>query len=85
MIALKTLNWGQYRGSGMKKIVMIAGMAGAVLALSACDTKEEAAPAEPAEGEMVAPVEEEAMTEAEAETEGEGAEMDPTGNPIGPQ
>lgn len=68
----------------MKKIVMVASMAGAVLALSACSAQEEAAPAEPAEMEMMAPVEEEVMTEGEAGAEETGEEMDPTGNPIGP-
>lgn len=74
----------------MKNIVMAASMAGAVLVLSACSAQEEAAPAEPAEMEMMASVEEEAMAEGEAGTEETGTEetgeeMDPTGNPIGPQ
>jgi hypothetical protein len=60
----------------MRKIVTVAVLAGASLALVACDAKKEAeAPAEPAETEMMAP-------EGDADAAAEG--LDPTGNPIGP-
>ena len=63
----------------MRKIVTVAVLAGAALALSACGgQKEEEAPAEPAETEMMAPEGEAADAEAAAEG------LDPTGNPIGP-
>jgi hypothetical protein len=62
----------------MTKIVTVAVLAGAALALSACGAQKEEAPAEPAETEMMAPEGE--ATDAEAAAEG----LDPTGNPIGP-
>ncbi|MGY6552537.1 MAG: hypothetical protein ACXIT4_11710 [Erythrobacter sp.] len=71
----------------MKKIMITAGVAGAVLALSACGANEEAAPAEPVEpveAEMMAPAEEEPAADSEETTEEPGEELDPTGNPIGP-
>lgn len=59
----------------MTKIVTVAVLAGAALALSACGANKEEAPAEPVETEMMAP-------EGEAEAAAEG--LDPTNNPIGP-
>lgn len=72
----------------MKKIVTVAVVAGAALALSACGKKAEEAPAAaPTAEEMMAPAETpmaegtDAMTD-EAATAAEG--QDGTNNPIGP-
>jgi hypothetical protein len=65
----------------MKKIVTFAAVAGGALVLAACGGKTEEAPAaEPTATEMMAPAEETPMADATAATE----ELDPTGNPIGP-
>jgi len=59
----------------MKKIVTFAALAGGALVLAACGGKKEEAPAaEPTATEMMAPAEATPATE----------ELDPTGNPIGP-
>lgn len=59
----------------MKKIITFAALAGSALVLTACGGKAEEAPAaEATDAEMMAPVEETPAAE----------ELDPTGNPIGP-
>lgn len=59
----------------MKTILTFASLAGGALILAACGGKAEEAPAaEPTAAEMMAPVEETPAVE----------ELDPTGNPIGP-
>jgi len=65
----------------MKKIATFAVLAGGALVLAACGGKTEEAPAaEPTATEMMAPADEAPMADATAATE----ELDPTGNPIGP-
>lgn len=66
----------------MKKIVTFAVIASGALALAACGAKkEEEAPADPVEAEMMMP---EGETPAATDEAAAAAEdVDPTGNPIG--
>lgn len=71
----------------MKKIVTVAVVAAGALALSACGAKEEEAPAEAAETEMMPAAEEAPVTEEEAPAATDDAAanaegVDENGNPI---
>jgi PBP1b-binding outer membrane lipoprotein LpoB len=79
MIAIDSLIGGDLGVFSMKKIVTFAAVAVGALALTACGSKTEEAPAEPAETEMMAPAEA-PVDPAAAAAEG----VDPTSNPIRP-
>lgn len=66
----------------MKKILIFAAAVSGALALTACGSKTEEAPMEPAETEMMAPAEEPTAESTDEAAAAEG--LDPTGNPIRP-
>lgn len=69
----------------MKKIMTVAVVAGAALALSACGGKTEEAPAaEPTAEEMMMPAEETPVADATDEAAAAAEGQEGTGNPIGP-